>query len=81
MRTILFSTERVTANNAEAGLFIAFLLVWALSASYYVLQHGLAVRGGWTLNPHSSHVTLTCDMYSYVGTQVGSWKGAGGIGI
>ncbi len=44
MRTIMFSTERVSANNAEAGLFIAFLLLFALSAAYYVLVHGLAVR-------------------------------------
>ncbi|KAG2425295.1 hypothetical protein HXX76_013876 [Chlamydomonas incerta] len=41
MRTILFSTERVSANNAEAGLFIAFLLCFALSAAAYVLLHGL----------------------------------------
>ncbi|KAG8390870.1 hypothetical protein BUALT_Bualt01G0128600 [Buddleja alternifolia] len=41
MRTILFSTERVTANSWESGLFILFLVVFALIAVGYVLKKGL----------------------------------------
>jgi manganese-transporting P-type ATPase len=41
IRTILFTAERVTANNKEALLFILILLIFAISSSIYVLFVGL----------------------------------------
>lgn len=54
MRTILFSTRRVTVENRDSYLFIAGLLVFALAASAYVLREGLAQEGRdvWKLVLH-----------------------------
>jgi manganese-transporting P-type ATPase len=41
MRTILFSTERVTVESTETYFYLLILLCFALSASYYVLTEGL----------------------------------------
>jgi manganese-transporting P-type ATPase len=54
MRTILYSTERITANSGEAFLFIACLLVFAVIASAYVYTEGLKDerRDHWKLVLH-----------------------------
>lgn len=41
VRTMIFSTERVSANNTESLFFILILVVFALAAAYYVWTTGL----------------------------------------
>ena len=41
VRTMIFSTERVSADNVEALWFILFLLIFAIAASWYVWQEGV----------------------------------------
>jgi cation-transporting ATPase 13A1 len=41
VRTMIYSTERVSANNVEALLFILFLCIFAIAASWYVWEEGV----------------------------------------
>ncbi|KAL8822994.1 MAG: hypothetical protein Q9191_006282 [Dirinaria sp. TL-2023a] len=42
VRTMIYTTERVSAGNVEALFFILFLLVFAIAASWYVWQEGVS---------------------------------------
>jgi len=42
VRTMIFSTDRVSANNFESFLFIGFLLIFAIAASWYVWTKGMS---------------------------------------
>src|SRR5882724_935629 len=44
VRTMIFSTDLVSANNFESFLFIGFLLIFAVSASWYVWMRGASSR-------------------------------------
>ncbi|KAI8459835.1 Ca2+-transporting ATPase [Phakopsora pachyrhizi] len=41
VRTMIFATEQVTANNIESFLFLAFLMLFAIIASRYVWVKGV----------------------------------------
>ena len=65
MRTILHSTDRMSANSSEAGLFILFLLVFALAASAYVLYHGIYLTEPDKVGSLSHSLSLSLLFFSH----------------
>ncbi|CAK8996917.1 Probable manganese-transporting ATPase PDR2 (Protein MALE GAMETOGENESIS IMPAIRED ANTHERS) (Protein PHOSPHATE DEFICIENCY RESPONSE 2) [Durusdinium trenchii] len=61
MRTILFSTERVTVGNAETFVFILILLFFAVIASAFVLVEGLKneKQSRWKLFLHCTMIVTS----------------------
>ncbi len=55
VRMIVFSTERITANNLESLIFILFLLFFAIIAAWYVWDEGMN-----NPNRKQSKVLLDC---------------------
>lgn len=58
VRTMIFSTERISANNLESFLFLGFLLIFAIAASWYV----------WTKGQSSMMVVILLDLH-YAGIE------------
>jgi len=56
VRTMIFSTERVSANNFESFLFIGFLLIFAIAASWYVWTKGTLHFPALRLNDAQPHL-------------------------
>lgn len=61
IRTMLYSSERVTANNNESFMFIGILLIFAVLASGYVLYYSIndPNRNKWKLLLHCIMIITT----------------------
>ncbi|KAI9596892.1 hypothetical protein BDF19DRAFT_471043 [Syncephalis fuscata] len=57
IRTMVFNTEHVSANNVEAFLFIGFLLIFAIIAAAYVW-----IEGSQNVDRKRSKLILDCIM-------------------